>query len=247
SARISSRAVGIGLLLASVPAPVTGTTAGEGCTTGHESGRPARVAGRPRWVSLPVLAVPPALAALAVVAAELMAGGGVFHARLVELRRVLDLVLRAVHVHPLVVRIDAIDDAGREHHLLAEDPRSGVDDDRARPGLGRRAVDLADGAVDGLDLVADDVTRAQFRADVALECPDLVRAHDTLLRAGSRVLPGPRGGTHGRGDCRGAIRRQAVRGPKRRRRAAPSNAIRPTTRNFPFAMIRAIRPVLAAA
>src|SRR5262245_19072814 len=48
---------------------------------------------------------------------------------LVELGCVHDLVLRQADEDRLCVELDVANHAGREHHLLAEDPRAGVDDD----------------------------------------------------------------------------------------------------------------------
>src|SRR4030095_5712704 len=73
-------------------------------------------------------------------------------ALLVELRRVLDLVLRACDEDGLRVRIDVADHAGRQHDLLAEAPRARVDDDEAAAGFVGGLVDLADAAVGRLDL-----------------------------------------------------------------------------------------------
>src|SRR5439155_15071993 len=65
-------------------------------------------------------------------------------------RRFLDLVFRAVDEHRLGVEIDIADDTRRKHDLLAEDPRTGVDDDEAVADVVGRIVDLADAAVQGL-------------------------------------------------------------------------------------------------
>src|SRR6266516_4529575 len=70
---------------------------------------------------------------------------------LVELGSALDLVLRPADVDLLVVTVDAIDHARRDHDLLAEDPRARVDDDVARANVVGRLVDLADRPVDRLD------------------------------------------------------------------------------------------------
>ena len=76
---------------------------------------------------------------------------------LVELGAVLDLVLRAVDEDLLRRRGRRAGSPGRQHHLLAEDPRAGVDDDVAGADLVRRLVDLADPAVGRLDLEALEV------------------------------------------------------------------------------------------
>ena len=60
---------------------------------------------------------------------------------LVELRRILDLVLRSVHVDALVADVDTVDHAGRQEHLLAEDPRAGVHDEIAAAGVVRGLAD----------------------------------------------------------------------------------------------------------
>jgi hypothetical protein len=72
-------------------------------------------------------------------------------------RRLLDLILRAVDPNLLYVVIDALDHTGGQHHLLAEDPRAGVDDDVALPHVVARLVDLADRAVDGFDLMTGEI------------------------------------------------------------------------------------------
>src|SRR5881275_154235 len=95
--------------------------------------------------------------AAAVVAAELVAVRLVVVPRLVELRRVLDLVLRAVDEDRLRIRVDVTNQAGRDHQLLAEDPGTGVDDDEAAADLPGRLVDLADLTVGRLDLEAGEV------------------------------------------------------------------------------------------
>src|SRR5688572_24704180 len=69
--------------------------------------------------------LPVARAAGAVVAGHVVAVPIVHPHALVELRRVLDLILRAVDVDALLVRVDPVDRARREDDLLAEDPRPG--------------------------------------------------------------------------------------------------------------------------
>src|SRR5947208_16427533 len=93
----------------------------------------------------------------AVVAAELVAIRLVVEPLLVELRRVLDLVLRAVDEDRLSIRVDVTNQAGRDHQLLAEDPGTRVDDDEATADLPGRLVDLADLAVGRLDLEAGEI------------------------------------------------------------------------------------------
>src|SRR5215213_751795 len=89
-----------------------------------------------------------------VVRAELRAVPLLLVRVLVELGRVLDLVLASVDDNRLRIEVDALDHRGREHDLLAEDPRAGVDDDVARADVVGRLVDLADPAVGRLDLEA---------------------------------------------------------------------------------------------
>src|SRR5919197_1128726 len=95
--------------------------------------------------------------AAVVVAAELLAVRLVAIPRLVEFRRVLDLVLHAVDEDRLRVRVDVPDEAGRDQHLLAEDPGTRVDDDEAAADLLGRLVDLADLAVGCFDLEAGEI------------------------------------------------------------------------------------------
>src|SRR5919106_6774624 len=96
--------------------------------------------------------------AAGVVAHDLVPIGLVEEPLIVELRRVLDLVLRPVDEDLLLVDTHRLDDACREHHLLAEDPRPGVDDDEpVHLHVARPLVDLADAAVRRLDLEADEV------------------------------------------------------------------------------------------
>src|SRR5947199_10421557 len=64
--------------------------------------------------------------------------------RLGKRRRVFDLVLRPVDEDGLRVGVDAIDDAGGENHLLAEDPGTRVDDDVAGADLVAQVGPLAD-------------------------------------------------------------------------------------------------------
>src|SRR5215218_4494555 len=115
-----------------------------------------------------------------VVRAELVAVLGVLEVRLVELRGVLDLVLRAVDEHRLGVVVDAVDEAGRNQDLLAEDPGAGIDDEEATAHLGRRLVHLADLPVAGLDLEA----RHGLRRNPFTERPHVdTNRHLTPLRS----------------------------------------------------------------
>src|SRR5688500_1505887 len=77
--------------------------------------RPA--AGGPWGGTLPVAE---AAATLTVVRPDLGAVRGVAVGGLVELRRVVDLILRTVDVHALPVGVHPVDHAGREKDLLAE-------------------------------------------------------------------------------------------------------------------------------
>src|SRR5919199_6472056 len=73
---------------------------------------------------------------------------------LVELRRVLDLVLRQVDEDRLRVGIELANEPCRKHHFLAEDPRTRIDHNEAPTRLVGRLVDLADAAVACLDAEA---------------------------------------------------------------------------------------------
>src|SRR5580765_1859199 len=134
-----------------------------------------RVAAGLRVLGSPTgLAVAVAHAARAVVAAELVAVVLVAVPLVVELRRVLDLILRAVDEHRFGIEIEVTNDSGREHHLLAEDPRARVDDDEAAAGLVGRLVDLADAPVERLDLEAGQV---DGRTRAGAERPDFSDRH----------------------------------------------------------------------
>src|SRR6185503_15176538 len=90
----------------------------------------------------------------AVVRADLLAPA-VRVRRLVELRRVLDLILLQAEVDLLVGDVEPRDRLCRDHDLSAEDPWAGVDDDVGGADVIRRLVDLADVAVerDGVEAV----------------------------------------------------------------------------------------------
>src|SRR5919108_5870166 len=92
-----------------------------------------------------------ARAAGAVVAADLSAVAFVRVAVLVELRSILDLLLRARDEDGLAVEIHVLDDAGRKHHFLPEDPGPRIDDKEASSDVVRGLVDLADTAVECFD------------------------------------------------------------------------------------------------
>ncbi|CAD5951023.1 protein of unknown function [Streptomyces sp. KY75] len=97
---------------------------------------------------------------------------------LVELRGVLDLLLREVDVDLLVVGVDPAHRARREQDVLAEDPYAGVDHQvRGRDVVGV-LVDLADAAVGRLNLVADQVG-ADGVADGRLVAPQVLRHKET--------------------------------------------------------------------
>src|SRR6476659_7360218 len=114
--------------------------------------------------------------AIALVAADLV---------LVVFRRVLDLILGAVHEHRLGVQIDLVDHAGREHDLLAEDPWAGVDDDEARADVVRSLVDLPDRSVDSFDGKTGQVALGECGVAVR---PDLIARHvRDLLPASHRA------------------------------------------------------------
>ena len=88
----------------------------------------------------------------------------------------------------LRVRVDVADHTGREHDLLAEDPRPGVDDDEAAARFVGRLVDLSDAAVTGLDAEPGhvDIGRRRDRGS-----PDVGSRHeDTSVVGVSFRLPG---------------------------------------------------------
>src|SRR6188472_4432994 len=124
-------------------------------------------------------------ARLVVVRAEARAISLVLEHRVLELRGVLDLVLRAANHDLLRIVVDALDHAGRQLHLLAEDPRPGVDDEAGCSDLVRRVVDLANRAVGRLDAVPDDVPgREGGVEDVLAKGPHVnARVHGFLLRS----------------------------------------------------------------
>src|SRR5919108_226095 len=119
-----------------------------------------------------------------VVLAQATAVGLVLSQRLVELRSVLDLLLRPVDDDLLGRLVHTADHPGGQHDLLAEDPRSGVDDDVARTCLVRRVVHLADRPVEGLDLVSADVDLGKVDSEVGLASirPDIGLHSSCLLR-----------------------------------------------------------------
>src|SRR5215216_3167447 len=119
------------------------------------------------------------LGAATVVAAELGPVRVVPIGLLVELRRVLDLVLREPDEDRLGVGIDPLDHACRQHDLLPEDPRAGVDDDVAAADLVGRLIDLPDPAVGRFDGVTGEVGRAPRLLAVR---PDFCRSHPASSR-----------------------------------------------------------------
>src|SRR3954453_845370 len=93
--------------------------------------KPRLAAGLRVLGSVTGLAVVVAHAARAVVAAELVAVVLVAVPLVVELRRVLGLILRAVDEPRFGTETKVTKGSRREYHLLAEDPRARVDDDEA--------------------------------------------------------------------------------------------------------------------
>src|SRR5215216_4403906 len=69
-----------------------------------------------------------------------------------------DLVLGQVDVDLAALVVDPVDDPGRQHALFAEDPEAGVDHDVASADVVGGGVEVADGAVGGDDLEADQVS-----------------------------------------------------------------------------------------
>jgi hypothetical protein len=57
--------------------------------------------------------------------------------------------------------VDTGDHPGRDEALLAEDPKAGVDDDVLAAGLGGGIVDVADAAISGFDVVANEALRGE--------------------------------------------------------------------------------------
>src|SRR6188474_758307 len=90
------------------------------------------------------LEVSVAASTLAVIRTNLRSVTLVVPERVIELRCVLDLVLRAVDEDLLVLVIDVPKHAHRQQHFLAEDPRTGVDNDVSCIRFEGRIVDLAD-------------------------------------------------------------------------------------------------------
>src|SRR6185295_17943867 len=88
-----------------------------------------------------------------------------------ELGRVLDLILAAPDEHRLGVQVNAVDDAGRQHDLLTEDPGAGVDDQVRAPHLFGALVDLADATVRGLDRKPDELRTCE--GSLGPERPDV--------------------------------------------------------------------------
>ncbi|MEV8097857.1 hypothetical protein [Kitasatospora sp. NPDC085879] len=70
---------------------------------------------------------------------------------------VLDLVPRPVDEDRAGVLVHLHDGAGGQQDVLAEDRRTGVDDQEGGSHLLREPVDLADPAVGGFDVVADEI------------------------------------------------------------------------------------------
>src|SRR5439155_14865928 len=118
---------------------------------------------------------------------------------LVELGSALDLVLRPADVDLLVVTVDAIDHARRDHDLLAEDPRARIDDDVARANVVGRLVDLADRPVDRLDAEPSQILPRQLVS----VCPEVRLPHSgrhlpSSLSLAGTAYPGFRAANEGR-------------------------------------------------
>src|SRR5262249_55394940 len=111
-----------------------------------------------------------------VVGADLLAVSGIVHARLVELRRALHGVLRPLDVDLLLVGMHPVDDPGREQDLLAEDPRSRLDDDADAVDALPHLDDVAHRTVERLDRVAVEVDVVPPRL---AEAPELNHRHAT--------------------------------------------------------------------
>src|SRR6186713_3743516 len=120
--------------------------------------RHRRCAGRPRFRDLPrtigreldlIWAATNGRTLAAVMGPDLVAVTAFPIPVLIELGCVLDFVLAPVDVDLLVISINALDHARRQHHFLPEDPRPGVDDDVARPEFVGRLVNLPDSSVSG--------------------------------------------------------------------------------------------------
>jgi len=74
--------------------------------------------------------------------------------------------------------VDPVDHTGREHDLLAEDPRAGVDNDVARADVVGRLVDLPDASVGRLDAEAREVDACPLVTPIG---PDVGCRHRTSL------------------------------------------------------------------
>src|SRR5262245_15160102 len=75
---------------------------------------------------------------------------------LVEVRGLLDLVLRHRHEDLAVIMVNPGEHPGRNQALLAEDPEPGVYDQVLTAGLGGRLVDVADASIGRFDVVPDE-------------------------------------------------------------------------------------------
>src|SRR6266511_3969050 len=108
--------------------------------------------------------------------------------------------------------VDVVDRSGRDEHLLAEDPRTGVHHQARRVHVVTGLIDLTDAAVGRLDLVTGQVGAA--RSDIIPEAPYVERTarHDVARRVRCpipgllRVKPVHRTSLLIRIDCIVAIR-----------------------------------------
>jgi hypothetical protein len=118
-----------------------------------------------------------------VIGAQFLAVAGVAEVLVpVELRGVLDLFLvRSTKIF-FVLRVDPDHGGRREENLLAEDPDPGVHDRVGVTDLVGVLVDLADVAVDSLDLVAGQIAADQ-RARGRFVTPHILRRAKTILRS----------------------------------------------------------------
>src|SRR5688500_11723960 len=109
-----------------------------------------------------------------VIIADSVAVGGFVVAALVKLGGILNLVLCQIDVDLPSVGVEAIDGAGGQEHLLAEDPRPRIDHDVAGSDLIGRLIHCANPAVGTFYVIADEI-------DAALRC------HARLLSIAPRV------------------------------------------------------------
>src|SRR5215211_4961330 len=94
----------------------------------------------------------------AVIGPDVLAVGLLTFALGVVVGGLVDLVLSKVDVDLAGIVVDPVDDPGRQHAPFAEDPEAGIGDDVAPADVVGSGIEVADGAVRGDDLEADQVS-----------------------------------------------------------------------------------------